>query len=52
MIPQMAPLNWLMLFMMFVISFMMFNYINYYMFIYNPKSIKSSLKLKLMNWKW
>nr|AML26571.1 ATP synthase F0 subunit 8 [Staphylinidae sp. BMNH 1274705] len=50
--PQMAPLNWLMLFIMFIMSFMLFNYINYYMFIYTPKSFKSKLNLKQMNWKW
>nr|WNV61897.1 ATP synthase F0 subunit 8 [Urodexia penicillum] len=53
--PQMAPMNWFMLFMIFSITFLMFNFMNYFMFI--PLMPKSNLmkKIKLnysLNWKW
>nr|YP_010385090.1 ATP synthase F0 subunit 8 [Lydina aenea]UPL65100.1 ATP synthase F0 subunit 8 [Lydina aenea] len=53
--PQMAPIAWLSLFIIFSISFMIFNMMNYFSFI--PKMPKSKLinKIQLMkslNWKW
>nr|AMH85373.1 ATP synthase F0 subunit 8 [Winthemia rufopicta] len=53
--PQMAPIGWLSLFIIFFMTFMIFNMMNYYL--YNPSMPKSSLvyKNKLMNslnWKW
>nr|QWB85938.1 ATP synthase F0 subunit 8 [Menesia sulphurata] len=50
--PQMAPLNWLILFMFFVIIFITFNIINYYAFCYLPKNEKKSKTLINFNWKW
>nr|QGX86631.1 ATP synthase F0 subunit 8 [Lepidapion squamigerum] len=50
--PQMAPLNWMVLFNIFIITFMMFNILNYFNFMYLPKSYlikKSSIKF---NWTW
>nr|YP_009995327.1 ATP synthase F0 subunit 8 [Ochthebius capicola]QNP09730.1 ATP synthase F0 subunit 8 [Ochthebius capicola] len=50
--PQMAPMNWLFLFLMFTMIFLMFNSMNYFSFKYdNLKKfiIKKNLKL---NWKW
>nr|YP_010702012.1 ATP synthase F0 subunit 8 [Dexia tenuiforceps]WCL18800.1 ATP synthase F0 subunit 8 [Dexia tenuiforceps] len=52
--PQMSPINWLSLFIVFSLTFMMFNMMNYY--IYNPllpkfNSIGSKNKTPL-NWKW
>nr|ANJ70350.1 ATP synthase F0 subunit 8 [Berosus affinis] len=52
MIPQMAPLNWLFLFMMFAIIFMMFNSLNYFSFNYQAKSYSPSMKTLKINWKW
>nr|YP_010598385.1 ATP synthase F0 subunit 8 [Cilnia humeralis]UIX55329.1 ATP synthase F0 subunit 8 [Cilnia humeralis] len=51
--PQMMPLNWLMLFSFFSILLILFNIINYYS-PYNKISLKMSKKLtyKTMNWKW
>nr|AMP88116.1 ATP synthase F0 subunit 8 [Wohlfahrtia magnifica] len=52
--PQMAPIGWLSLFIMFSIAFLIFNMMNYYMFIPSmPKSslIKSNL-MNSFNWKW
>nr|AVE15553.1 ATP synthase F0 subunit 8 [Odontomantis sp. JZ-2017] len=51
--PQMMPLNWLMLFMFFSILMILFNVMNYYMSInksYLISPIKS--KIKTLNWKW
>nr|ALO76243.1 ATP synthase F0 subunit 8 [Craspedophorus nobilis] len=52
--PQMAPMNWLFLYLMFTIIFMMFNFFNYYMFlIKNNKMMKTNKFLnKSMDWKW
>nr|AXS65302.1 ATP synthase F0 subunit 8 [Eurysternus sp. KM-2017] len=49
--PQMAPINWLSLYMLFCLIFILFNIMNYFMFNYKTKnySFKKSLKL---NWKW
>nr|YP_010471428.1 ATP synthase F0 subunit 8 [Tyraphus nitidus]UVG40767.1 ATP synthase F0 subunit 8 [Tyraphus nitidus] len=50
--PQMAPMNWLMLFIFFIMVFLSFNLMNYFIFNYksNKKTIKSNMKK--MNWKW
>nr|ANJ70636.1 ATP synthase F0 subunit 8 [Pterostichus madidus] len=52
--PQMAPMNWLFLYMFFTMIFIMFNFMNYYMFlIKNPNLIKNNKHInKIMNWKW
>nr|YP_010285478.1 ATP synthase F0 subunit 8 [Basiprionota bisignata]UKS07057.1 ATP synthase F0 subunit 8 [Basiprionota bisignata] len=49
--PQMAPLNWLMLFMFTIIILMMINCLNYFNYMMNPKLIKNNNKVTL-NWKW
>uniref|UniRef100_UPI003002517D ATP synthase F0 subunit 8 n=1 Tax=Astyliasula major TaxID=2908877 RepID=UPI003002517D len=51
--PQMMPLNWLMLFMFFSILMILFNIMNYYIFINkNPSKIKPKMFMKIMTWKW
>nr|YP_009919029.1 ATP synthase F0 subunit 8 [Norellisoma spinimanum]QMP96622.1 ATP synthase F0 subunit 8 [Norellisoma spinimanum] len=53
--PQMAPIGWLSLFIIFSITFMIFNMMNYYLFIPNmPKSILINKKQQMnsLNWKW
>nr|YP_009171516.1 ATP synthase F0 subunit 8 [Pseudothericles compressifrons]AJW76359.1 ATP synthase F0 subunit 8 [Pseudothericles compressifrons] len=52
-IPQMSPLMWLSLFIMFSTMLIMFNYTNYFSFKYSPylPQKKSSTKSSL-NWKW
>nr|AML25997.1 ATP synthase F0 subunit 8 [Staphylinidae sp. BMNH 1274240] len=50
--PQMAPLNWLILFMMFILIFLIFNFMNYYSYLYTPKYFKPSTKMFKINWKW
>nr|YP_009995353.1 ATP synthase F0 subunit 8 [Ochthebius glaber]QNP09769.1 ATP synthase F0 subunit 8 [Ochthebius glaber] len=51
--PQMAPMNWLVLFIMFSIIFLMFNSMNYFSFKYTPinKTMLNTNKFKL-TWKW
>nr|YP_010294900.1 ATP synthase F0 subunit 8 [Oiceoptoma thoracicum]UMO90838.1 ATP synthase F0 subunit 8 [Oiceoptoma thoracicum] len=50
--PQMAPMNWLILFIMFIIIFLMFNSMNYFSFKYPTKSISTSKTTSKINWKW
>nr|URH16830.1 ATP synthase F0 subunit 8 [Glyptotermes pubescens] len=51
--PQMMPLSWLTLFIMFASTLILFATMNYYS--YTPKtktSKKSEIKKKELNWKW
>nr|WEG23036.1 ATP synthase F0 subunit 8 [Senometopia sp. 1 HNL-2023a] len=52
--PQMAPINWLSLFIIFSISFMIFNMMNYFLFIPStPKlTLTKNKQINVMNWKW
>nr|YP_009469747.1 ATP synthase F0 subunit 8 [Sceptuchus simplex]AVE15713.1 ATP synthase F0 subunit 8 [Sceptuchus simplex] len=51
--PQMMPLNWLMLFTFFGVMLLMFNVMNYYS-PYKLPSTSTSIKTltKSMSWKW
>nr|UHA55336.1 ATP synthase F0 subunit 8 [Dimorphopteryx sp. 1 GYN-2021] len=54
--PQMFPLNWVALFVYFILIFIMFNILNFYLTIIF-KNNKSSKKLfylnkNYLNWKW
>nr|YP_010432673.1 ATP synthase F0 subunit 8 [Gymnopternus congruens]USW06223.1 ATP synthase F0 subunit 8 [Gymnopternus congruens] len=52
--PQMAPLSWLSLYIMFSITLMLFCVMNYYIFM--PQAPKKSKSEKMtsnsLNWKW
>nr|AOY39399.1 ATP synthase F0 subunit 8 [Rhysodes sp. BMNH-844233] len=52
--PQMSPLMWSLLFMMFLFIFLMFYFINFYQ--HNIKNFKKksliNLSFKSSNWKW
>nr|UGN61657.1 ATP synthase F0 subunit 8 [Cryptocercus zagunaoensis]UGN61696.1 ATP synthase F0 subunit 8 [Cryptocercus zagunaoensis] len=51
--PQMMPMSWTTLFMFFSMTFMLFNFMNYFM--YNPakkKSMTKKIKIEEKNWKW
>nr|ALO76334.1 ATP synthase F0 subunit 8 [Bolboceratex sp. BOL01] len=50
--PQMAPLNWLGLFITFIVTFIVFNLLTYYVFTYPPKSYKTEVSTSKINWKW
>nr|YP_010946378.1 ATP synthase F0 subunit 8 [Balta jinlinorum]WGO57096.1 ATP synthase F0 subunit 8 [Balta jinlinorum] len=52
--PQMMPMSWLSLYIMFLLIFMLFNITNYYINIKvkENKLMKSTTKNKSMNWKW
>nr|YP_010713121.1 ATP synthase F0 subunit 8 [Rhodesiella elegantula]WDA93987.1 ATP synthase F0 subunit 8 [Rhodesiella elegantula] len=52
--PQMAPINWLFLFIMFTVIFLLFNMMNYYSILpTSPKSDKKNeFKSNSFNWKW
>nr|YP_010454733.1 ATP synthase F0 subunit 8 [Heptagenia ngi]QXT45750.1 ATP synthase F0 subunit 8 [Heptageniidae sp. YW03BF02]QZZ23909.1 ATP synthase F0 subunit 8 [Heptagenia ngi] len=51
--PQMAPLSWLTLFIVFSITLILFGVMNYFLF--NPEAPESSssqFKTSPFNWKW
>nr|AML26406.1 ATP synthase F0 subunit 8 [Staphylinidae sp. BMNH 1274637] len=50
--PQMAPMNWLSLFIFFIVIFFMFNSLNYFCFLYQPKTFSLKKKHTQINWKW
>nr|YP_010564321.1 ATP synthase F0 subunit 8 [Parapediasia teterrellus]UYX62344.1 ATP synthase F0 subunit 8 [Parapediasia teterrellus] len=52
--PQMMPINWIISFFFFICIFIMFNMMNYYIFIYKNNMNKNNIKLKKNNlyWKW
>nr|YP_010947028.1 ATP synthase F0 subunit 8 [Eupolyphaga hanae]WGO57824.1 ATP synthase F0 subunit 8 [Eupolyphaga hanae] len=50
--PQMMPLNWLMLYFMFIIALLLFNFMNYYLFNPIKDMMKLHMKIKHMHWKW
>nr|YP_010446962.1 ATP synthase F0 subunit 8 [Chyliza chikuni]UTM10327.1 ATP synthase F0 subunit 8 [Chyliza chikuni] len=51
--PQMSPINWLNLFILFSLTFMLFNMMNYFLFIPSSSQSKTSSKsTKPLNWKW
>nr|YP_009995301.1 ATP synthase F0 subunit 8 [Ochthebius minoicus]QNP09704.1 ATP synthase F0 subunit 8 [Ochthebius minoicus] len=52
--PQMAPMNWMILFFMVIMIFMLFNSLNYFSFKYlnlMPKKLLKFNNFKL-TWKW
>nr|YP_010610494.1 ATP synthase F0 subunit 8 [Agrilus discalis]WAP90834.1 ATP synthase F0 subunit 8 [Agrilus discalis] len=51
--PQMAPIQWLTLFLIFSFTFFIFSMLNYYSVIY-PSMLKKekSFSQKKINWKW
>nr|AGZ19423.1 ATP synthase F0 subunit 8 [Polyphylla laticollis mandshurica] len=50
--PQMAPLNWLSLFFLFVWVLLLFNSINYFSINYYPMTYSTKKSLTQINWKW
>nr|YP_010134462.1 ATP synthase F0 subunit 8 [Heortia vitessoides]QWM93952.1 ATP synthase F0 subunit 8 [Heortia vitessoides] len=52
--PQMMPINWIMSFFFFIMIFILFNIMNYYIFINTNKNFDNKISLKKNNfiWKW
>nr|AFU50294.1 ATP synthase F0 subunit 8 [Disteniazteca fimbriata] len=50
--PQMAPLNWLTLFFLFIMIFKLFNIMNYFSYSNMITSKSLNLKTTKINWKW
>nr|YP_009971828.1 ATP synthase F0 subunit 8 [Epipedocera atra]QNH68715.1 ATP synthase subunit 8 [Epipedocera atra] len=50
--PQMAPMNWLFLFIFFSLIFMSFSLMNYFSFTYSPSISKTGKVKTQFNWKW
>nr|ATF28555.1 ATP synthase F0 subunit 8 [Aphrophora alni] len=50
--PQMAPMYWTFLFMLFIMLFIIFNMMIYFIFKFNKLSLYKKLNYNQMNWKW
>nr|UDF83720.1 ATP synthase F0 subunit 8 [Vermiophis taishanensis] len=52
--PQMAPIKWLFLFIMFILTLILYNILNYFFLIKLPSlsMYKSKLLKNSLNWKW
>nr|APX40606.1 ATP synthase F0 subunit 8 [Chaetocnema paganettii] len=50
--PQMMPLNWVILMFFFILIFYLFNNMNYFIFLNKIKKMKSNKLLIKNNWKW
>nr|QEJ81415.1 ATP synthase F0 subunit 8 [Pristolycus sp. FM14] len=50
--PQMAPLSWLNLFILFIMVFLMFNVMNYFSLMYKMKYLSQQKSKKTFLWKW
>nr|YP_010046741.1 ATP synthase F0 subunit 8 [Culiseta inconspicua]QPJ78685.1 ATP synthase F0 subunit 8 [Culiseta inconspicua] len=52
--PQMAPISWLTLFLIFSLTLVIFNIKNYFCFFYNSNQTPQNMNIKShkMNWKW
>nr|QUB07088.1 ATP synthase F0 subunit 8 [Chlamisus sp. N29] len=50
--PQMAPLNWLMMFLCFSLILLMFNSMNYFIFSLVPEKSMMNKKEKITTWLW
>uniref|UniRef100_A0AAU7YTQ4 ATP synthase complex subunit 8 n=1 Tax=Hepialus sp. HL18 TaxID=3151657 RepID=A0AAU7YTQ4_9NEOP len=52
--PQMYPLNWIMLFIFFIFIFILFNILNYYIYMNKLIKLNKNLLFKGVNltWKW
>nr|QRV62384.1 ATP synthase F0 subunit 8 [Deronectes doriae] len=51
--PQMAPMNWLTLYLFFLFILIMFNFMTYYMFLLKNKfNIKNKIYSNNFSWKW
>nr|QHD47875.1 ATP synthase F0 subunit 8 [Peltoperlopsis cebuano] len=51
--PQMAPISWLTLFLVFSMIFLVFNTMNYFCYLPpSPSSTEKSISQTPFNWKW
>nr|YP_009441854.1 ATP synthase F0 subunit 8 [Dryocoetes villosus]AOY39607.1 ATP synthase F0 subunit 8 [Dryocoetes villosus] len=50
--PQMAPINWTSLYLLFIMLFLMMIILNYFTFTYMPKYKTSQIKISSIFWKW
>nr|APX39995.1 ATP synthase F0 subunit 8 [Cryptocephalus obliteratifer] len=50
--PQMAPMNWLTLFIMFSMYVLVFSSMNYFFFMKTPLKTSTKIKININNWLW
>nr|AOY39762.1 ATP synthase F0 subunit 8 [Hylurgops palliatus] len=50
--PQMSPMSWTLLFILFNFTLILTMIINYFSFIYHPHYMKLTKSVKPINWIW
>nr|ARH54770.1 ATP synthase F0 subunit 8 [Trigonopterus sp. 7 AH-2016] len=50
--PQMAPMNWTLLYIFIIFLFFLSLILSFFLFYYTPKSFKPRLYKQPYNWKW
>nr|QWK41053.1 ATP synthase F0 subunit 8 [Tenomerga trabecula] len=50
--PQMAPMNWLIMFLMFNLYFILFNTLSFFQISYKLKMTKNNFLIKTKSWMW
>nr|URX54360.1 ATP synthase F0 subunit 8 [Calcaritermes nigriceps] len=50
--PQMMPLSWLILFIMFSMALLIFAATNFYLYIPKTFTTENKISVKSINWKW
>nr|QZK21925.1 ATP synthase F0 subunit 8 [Amitermes sp. QLD_087] len=51
--PQMMPMEWTMLYITFLATFLMFNIMNYFIQSpHQPMKMKKTISIYKINWKW
>nr|AML26206.1 ATP synthase F0 subunit 8 [Scolytinae sp. BMNH 1274292] len=50
--PQMAPINWTLMYLVFSATLILTIIMNYYLFMYQPVKFTQHSKTKNINWKW
>nr|AMX74007.1 ATP synthase F0 subunit 8 [Scydosella musawasensis] len=50
--PQMMPMNWIIMYMIFILIFLFCNTLNYFLILNKISTLKTNLLNKNINWKW
>nr|QAX91184.1 ATP synthase F0 subunit 8 [Parrhinotermes sp. B MW-2019] len=52
--PQMMPMQWMILYMLFLMTYLLFNIMVYYMHTTTSKKLitKNYISINTLNWKW
>nr|QXP99389.1 ATP synthase F0 subunit 8 [Eoscarta assimilis] len=50
--PQMAPMSWMILFLMFINSYLIMNMMIYFFYKFKNMNLNKNNSINQMNWKW